>query len=365
MTVSHLRRQNPRTIGFLILLVLVACRQQEVDRRKPTTAVPVQEVATTDRIQAIRVTGEIRARVESALSFRVAGRITERNVDVGAHVTADKVLAKVEPTEQQANVAAATAGVAAAEARLQQVSAAFDRQKALMARGYTTRRDYDQAEESFRTAEGSLDAAKAQLGQAQDQLAQTELRAGVSGIVTARNAEIGQVVQVAQPVFSIAHDGPRDAVFNVPESLLLHDSPDKSVRVVLVADPSVRIAGPVREVSPTVDPASGTVQVKIDVDRPPQEMSLRAPVIAEARIISRDVILLPWSALTSSSGNPAVWVVDRRTTTVSLRSVAVVDYDTGTMVLRDGLTPGELVVVAGAQLLRNGQVVSIAAEAGR
>lgn len=84
MSLSHLRRRNPRAIGLLILLVLVACRQQEVERRKQSTAVLVQEVATTDRTQVIRVTSEIRARIESALSFRVVGRITERNVDVGA-----------------------------------------------------------------------------------------------------------------------------------------------------------------------------------------------------------------------------------------------------------------------------------------
>ena len=171
----------------------------------------------------VRLTGEVRAQVESDLSFRVGGRITERMVNVGDHVTADQVLARLDPQQQQATVTAADAAVQSAEAVLRQATSSYERQKALLAQGYTTKREHDQAQEAFRTAQAALDTARAQFGTARDHLSDTVLRAGAPGVITARNAEAGQVVQVAQTVFSIAQDGPRDAVFNVYESIFTRE----------------------------------------------------------------------------------------------------------------------------------------------
>ena len=139
----------------------------------------------------------------------------------------------------------AQATVQAAEAQLRQASSALERQKALLERGYTTRREYDAAEEAFRTSQSSLDSANAQLATARDQLSYTVLRAGTPGIITARNAEAGQVVQAAQAVFSLAQDGARDAVFYLHESAFSHDLARPEVEIALVADPSriVSIAG--------------------------------------------------------------------------------------------------------------------------
>ena len=122
-------------------------------------------------------------------------------VNVGDHVTADQVLARLDPQQQQATVTAAEAAVQAAEAVLRQATSTYERQKALLAQGFTTKREHDQAEEAYRTAQASLDAAQAQLGTARDQLSDTVLRAGVPGVITARNAETGQVVQAAQTRF--------------------------------------------------------------------------------------------------------------------------------------------------------------------
>ena len=143
----------------------------------------------------------------------MSGKIVERNVDVGAHVQPGDLLARLEPNEEAANLKSAKAAVEAAEAQLKQVSAVFERQKSLLASGYTTRRDFDQSQEGYRTAQASLDTAKAQQTQAEDQLAYTELKADVPGLITARFAETGQVVQGAQPVFTIARDGPQGRGF--------------------------------------------------------------------------------------------------------------------------------------------------------
>ena len=181
-------------------------------------------------------------------------------------MTADQVLARLDPQQQQATVTAAEAAVQAAEAVLRQATSTYERQKALLAKGFTTKREHDQAEEAYRTAQASLDAAQAQLGTARDQLSYTVLRAGVPGVITARNAETGQVVQVAQSVFSIAQDGPRDAVFHVHESIFTHEPGDPAIELTLVSDPAVKAKGTVREVSPTVDESSGTVRVKVGIE---------------------------------------------------------------------------------------------------
>ena len=161
------------------------------------------------------LTGEVRARFQADLSFRVSGRVIERFADVGSHVEPGQVLALLDPAEQQADVDAASAAVAAAESQLRVAKATFERQKSLISSGFTTRPSYDQAQEGLRIAEGALETAKAQLGSANEALSYTALRAEAAGVITARNLEVGQVVQVAQTVFALAQDGERDAVFDV------------------------------------------------------------------------------------------------------------------------------------------------------
>jgi membrane fusion protein, multidrug efflux system len=354
-------RRLAGALRVFALIGLAACEQQESVPHKPPAMVRAEMVTPSDHALTVRLTGEVHAQVQSDLAFRVGGRITERNVDVGDHVTANQVLARIDPEEQQADVTGAEAAVSAAEALLRQASAAFKRQKTLLSQGYTTQRDYDQAEEVFRTAKGSLESSGAQLAAARDQLSHTVLRAGVSGVITARNAEAGQVVQGAQAVFSLAHDGPRDAVFNVNESIFTQEPADGRIEISLLSNPEVKTTGTVREVAPMVDPTTGTVRVKVDIDHPPPAMTLGAAVSGEGRFKPRKVVVLPWSALSSRAGGPVVWVVDPRTRAVSPRPITVDRYENGKVIVRAGLQPGETVVVAGAQFLRPNQIVALAA----
>ena len=349
-----------RALGLLWLAGLAACQQQGPPPEKLPTPVQAQTVALTDYAPVVRLTGEVRARIESDLSFRVSGRITERLVNVGDHVTADQELARIDPQEQQATVTAAEASVRAAEATLRQATSTYERQRSLLSRGFTTQREHDQAEEAYRRARAALDTARAQAGTARDQLSYTVLRAGVPGVITARNAEAGQVVQAAQTVFSIAQDGPRDAVFNLYESIFTRELADPTIGVTLVSDPTVTARGRVREISPTVDTTSGTVRAKVDIERPPAAMTLGAAVVGEGRFQRRPLVVLPWSALSAAHGQPAVWIVDPGTGTVRLRPITVEGYETGKVIVREGLRPGEIVVTGGAQLLRPDQRVAFA-----
>lgn len=343
-------------------LALAGCENRTTAAPKPPTLVRTEIVQLESRQASVTLTGDVQARVRAELSFRVSGRVTERLVDVGAHVDAGDVLARVDPTEQQADLDAATAAVAAAESQVRVTQATFDRQKALLANGFTTRASYDQAQEALRTAEGSLEAAKAQLGTAKDAVTYTELRAGAAGIITARNLEVGQVAQAAQSAFTLAQDGDRDVVFDVYESIFFQQPESNEVALVLLSDPVVTAQGRVREVSPTIDPKTATVRVKVAIENPPPAMTLGSVVTGTGKWKPVQRIVLPWSALAAVGAAPAVWVVDGKTKTVSLKAIAVEGYETGTIVIKSGLQPGDRVVTEGGKLLSPGQTVTFEEE---
>jgi RND family efflux transporter MFP subunit len=348
---------RPIVCAVATIGLLAGCDRKSAPPRPPTT-VGVVITRPTEYARTVAVTGEIAARVSSDLSFRVSGRIRERKVDVGDHVVAGQVLAMLDPEQQQAGLAAAQANVQSAEATVSQTASAFERQEKLMGPGFTTRREHDQAEQDFHTAQSSLDAAKAQLGMAQDQLDQTTLVADKAGVITARAAEAGQVVQAAQAVYTLAQDGPRDAVFNVDESTLARKPDDTTVHIALVTDPKIEATARLREISPVVDPVSGTVRMKFEVVDPPAAMGLGAPVTGSGHFTPRKAIILPWTALTSENAKPAVWVVNPSNNTVSLRQIDLDAFETELIVVRGGLEPGQMVVSRGAQLLHPNQVVT-------
>jgi RND family efflux transporter MFP subunit len=345
-------------------LVLAGCRN-ETPPQAPLTRVKAVTAEVVDYAPSIVLTGVIAAQTQTDLSFRVSGKISERLVNVGDHVVKGQLLARLDPDEQEADVAAAKAVVASNEAALRQVSAAFERQKELLARGNTTRRDYDQAEANLRSTRAQLDQARSDLQQAQDLLSYTELRSDVDGIITARNAEVGQVVAQAQPVYTLAHDGPRDAIFNVHEWVLNNGTSDKDLAISLLANPSVRTLGDVREISPAVNPATETVRVKVGLRTTPREMTLGALVDGTGSLRTQKVVLVPWGALFDVGGQPAVWTIDPGSNVVSTKPIVIYRYTKDRIAVLNGLQSGELVVSAGVQLLRPNQKVEIAAEPKR
>jgi RND family efflux transporter MFP subunit len=197
------------------------------------------------------------------------------------------------------------------------------------------------------------------LANAREQLGYTALIAEAPGVITARQAEVGQVVQATVPIFSLARDGERDAVFNVYESLLAEPPPDAPITVSLLDNPSIKAVGRVREVTPAVAASSGTVQVKIALEALPKGMQLGSVVSATANGQAKASIELPWAALTKDLSEPAVWLVDGDGK-AQLHKVTVARYLTGKVIISDGLKGGEKVVVAGGQLLHPGMVVEIA-----
>lgn len=364
-----MRHSNNVAVGkWLPLVVLLASTAGLASRPSaaqapalPPRAVEAAEAVRSTEAPQVALTGELAARVQSDLGFRIQGRISERMVEVGDQVSAGQVLARLENSQQLSDLASQQAAVVAAEATLKNATATFDRQKTLLAQGFTTQSAYDAAKQGYDSAVSSLSGAKAGLQTAEDALSFTELKADADGVVTARGAEAGQVVAVAQSVFTVAQNGPRDAVFDIPESIIAQtarDAADGEVEVVLISDRKVRSRGRLREVSPAIDPAKGTVRIKVGLEQTPPAMSLGAPVIGYARLKARPGVILPWQAFFSREGAPAVWLVDRATRSVSLRPITIESYRTGAIVVGGGVEPGELVVTAGVQFLRPGEVVT-------
>lgn len=345
--------------GLIVAGLLAGCRQEAPAPH--VTRVSVVTAELSDFSPEIVLTGAIAAQVQSEASFRVGGKIKERLANVGDHVKADQVLARLDADEQKVEVQAAQASVNAAEATLRQATLAFDRQKSLLTTGNTTRREHDQAEASYKSAQAQLEQARAQLAQATDQLGYTELHAVTDGIITRQMAEAGQVVAQAQPVFGLAHDGGRDAVLNVHEWAIANTALERGITVALLRDPAVKTTGEVRLVSPAVDPSNMTVQVKLGLASTPPAMTLGSLVNATGRARPRKLFLLPWGTVFEQAGNPAVWLVDPKDATVSLQPVTI-ERLTRDAIALSGLKPGQKVVSAGGQLLRPGQKVEIAPE---
>jgi RND family efflux transporter MFP subunit len=356
------KRLRLLALAALLLPALAACQQPDAVVEKPARLVRVAPVALQDYAYTAALTGEVQARSRIDMAFRLTGQITEVNVEVGDHVTATQVLARIDSEGQQADLGLAEASVRAAEAALDQATAALARQQTLLDSGLVTLGKYDQADQDRRTATSSLESAVAQRQAALNALSYTELRADADGIVTRVNRDPGEIAQSAQPVLSIAYDGPRDAVFSAYELLLFTAADDLSgamVSVALVADDSVRAVGHVREISPTVDPRAGTVRVKVSLEDAPASMALGSLVTGRVTLPAAPAIVVPWSSLALDHGLPAVWLVDSEARTAFIRHVEVKKYTTHSVLLASGVNAGDLLVTEGGQFLYEGRPVLV------
>ncbi len=341
-----------------VTLPLVAC-----DAGPPTKVevrpVRVTSVRHTPSGETISLTGQIQARDQVNLAFRIGGRLQERNAGVGDSVRPGQIVARIEPQDSQNSLRAAEADLASAHAVLTNAQTTESRQRELLSKGIAAQATYDQAEQQLKTAQAQVESAQARLQNAKDNLAYTELKSDVAGSVIAKGAEPGEVVAAGRMVLQVATQGGRDAVFNVPGQIIRQSPQNPEVTVALSDDPAVVATGHVREVAPQADAATGTYVVRVALDNPPETMRLGATIVGQVKIQSGPVIQLPGTALTQSEGKPAVWVVDPKKKTVSLFTVTVGHYDTSSIIVTDGLKDGELVVTAGVQALRPGQEVRL------
>lgn len=327
---------------------------------EPIRAVKVQAVTVGGMETAPEFSAEVRARIESQLGFRVAGKILRRQAELGQHVRAGEVLAQLDPQDYRLAADAARAQEAVALTNRDLAAADLKRYRELRAQNFISGAELERRESTWKAAQAQFDQSRAQFASQGNQAAYTTLAADVAGIVTAVDAQPGQVVSAGTPVVRIAQDGARDVVFAVPEDRAALMRPGSAVAVRGWSGGG-EIEGRVREVAASADAVTRTYTVKVAIDAasaPP----LGATVYARPKALSRadtPVLKLPTSALRQEGGGSAVWVLDRAAMTVRSQPVQVATADGNQAVIASGLKPGELVVVAGVHVLSPGQKVSI------
>lgn len=349
----------------LLIGALAACDSGPPPAPPEVRPVRVTAVERSTGGEVVALTGTVQAETEVNLAFRIDGRMVERLVNVGDMVQAGQVIARLNRDNEENGVRAARAAVAAARAQLTEAENNYWRQSELLREGWTTRVRYDQASQTRQSARSALDAAEAQLGIAETRLGYTELVSDVTGRVTQRGAEPGEVVQPGRMIVQVAREEGRDAVFDVAPSLKDQAPANPVIEVQLTTDASVRATGRVREVSPRADPVTGTFRVRVGLADPPAGMRLGATVTGRMRLGASDGYSIPASALTRADGQPAVWVVDPQAETVALRRVELIRHDPAHVIVGQGLEAGEIVVTAGVQALRPGQKVRLLGAAAR
>ena len=351
------------TVMLAATLIVIAASVAGCNRKVARTPDPrpVRTVTVEARAdgETVSFTGQIRAKDQVNLAFRIDGRLIERQPGVGDVIAAGQVVARLDSQNEENALRSAEAGLAAAQAALTQARLTFGRQQELLKNGWTPRAKFDEAQEALRTAQAQVEQAEAQLRIAQDRLGYTVLRADSPGVVTATGGDAGEVVKAGQMIVKVAGTAKLDAVFDIPEQLIRTGPREPVVELALSDAPQVRATGYVREVAPQADSATRTFLVKVGINHPPQDMKLGSTVTGRIKLPAPQGVEVPASALTEGDGRPAVWVVDRQSGTVSLRAVDVVRYDPAGVVVSRGLEKGDVVVTAGVQMLRPGQKVRL------
>lgn len=346
---------------LLLAAFAAGCSSTSITEVPPRPVQTQAAVFATDHQRDV-YSGEIRARWEAEIGFRVGGKIVERLVDVGDSVRKGQTLARLDPQDLKLAADAVQAQVAAAETDRQWSRDELDRQKQLLDRGLSGQAAYDQALNAFRSAEARLEQARAQLSVSLNQAAYAVLQADRDGVVTAIRAESGQVVSAGQPVVRLAQPEEKEVQINVPESRIEVLALGREVSVGLWADPDARMVGTVREIAPGADPMTRTYPVKIAL---PVDTGIHLQLGMTARVSvprqdSAVVALLPMTALYTLEGAPAVWVVDPDSQRVALRAVAIGEYREDGVTVLSGIDEGDLVVTAGVHRLLPEQRVRLA-----
>jgi membrane fusion protein, multidrug efflux system len=350
-----------RMIGGLALapLLLVACGKP-APTEEPVRAVKLVTVTVSGMDTRSEYAGEVRARIESRLGFRVPGKLTRRAVEVGQRVARGQLLAQVDPQDYRLAADAARAQVMAAQTQRDLAAADLKRYRELREQNFISGAELERRETTLKSAQASLEQAQAQLSAQGNQATYTDLVADAPGVVTAVEAESGQVVSAGSTVVRLAHDGPRDVVFSVPEDRMIAFRPGLAVQVRSWSGGG-ELRASVRERAASADPVTRTFQIKVALPQSePLALGSTAYVALQAPN-GKDVpsvIKLPTSALRQEGGRTAVWVLDGPSMSVRSRPVEIAGADQNQVVIAAGLKPGEEVVVAGVHVLAQGQKVT-------
>ncbi|HWS04336.1 MAG TPA: efflux RND transporter periplasmic adaptor subunit [Burkholderiaceae bacterium] len=378
----HRVHPDPRAgliLTCAVLVLLAGCQKTSENIAPEVRPVRATKIDTSTVDGMVMLTGTIQAQTEINQSFRIDGRLVERAVDIGDNVRPGQLIARLDPQNEESALQSARAQLAGANAQLVEARANYSRMAELVVENAVSRAQYDQAKALLQSAEAQVLSVQGQVNLAQNRLSYTRLFADVAGVVTARGPEPGEVVSAGRMVVQVAREGARDAVFDVPAQIKdaapldpkiavnlgregkSVGAPDSSrdLAIALAMNPKVTATGRVREVAPRADPVTGTFAVRVRLINPPAAMRLGSTVTGRMRLEGSPGISLPSSAMMRADGKTAVWIVDPKASTVSLRSIALGATDATTVQVTSGLNAGDVVVTAGVQALRPGQKVRL------
>lgn len=350
-------RPLPTLLGALTLAAaLAACSRQDAPP-SPTRTVLVQPAGEQAGGQSLYA-GEIRARHEVDLAFRVGGKLAARLVDAGAKVQAGQVLARLDPADLRLAAEAAAAQLASAESEYATARAERERYAGLLARNFVSPSAFETREHAANAARARLEQARAQARISGNQAAYGSLSSEHPAVVTAVLAEAGQVLAAGQPVLRLARPEQKEVAIAIPESRLAEVKQARKITVDLWAKPEITVRGELRELAAAADPQTRSYAARIRLIDPPPEVGLG--MTARVRIerdaaASGDGLLLPLSAVFDPGTGPQVrLVVDGK---IRTRPVEVQRFEEDGVRIARGVQAGDLVVISGAPRLAEGEAV--------
>ena len=345
------------------LLVLVSgCGKKEEAAVRPPM-VKYQRVSESTAESASSYAGTVRGRYETNLAFQVGGQILSRNVQLGDRVTAGQILMTIDPKDAAQKANQGDAAVQSAEAQLKLAETNYARYQQLYAADAVSAMALDQYRTSYEAALAAYNNAAAQAAQAQNALSYTQLVATGDGVISAVNAEAGQVVGAGTPVMTLVQTGELEIEISVPESKVAEFTAGKPCTISFWALSGTVSEGTVRETAPMADPVSRTYKVRVSVPKPPQGMALGMTAsvsFEEAGAASESSVLLPMAAIYQTGDTPQVWVVDSDNK-VSRKNVTVTQFDSNNVRV-SGLSKDDIVVTAGVHRLQDGLQVRLGTE---
>lgn len=363
-TTSPFRRTAaPLQALFAVALAvsLAACTKPAA-APEPVRSVRIVTVSAGQVSGSVDYAAEVRARIESRLGFRVAGKMVSRPANLGDSVKAGQVLASLDPQDLRLGQDAARSAVQAARANHDQALAEYKRYKDLREQGFISAAELERRDNSLKAAQAQFEQAQAQAGVQSNQARYSTLVADVSGVVTAVEAEPGAVLSVGAPVLRLAQDGPRDVVFSVPEDqaagLRALQGRACALQVRMWGADAAPLAASVREVAAAADPATRTYVVKADIGQAAVRLGQTATVSIAMPPVA-GVVKLPLAAVFEQQGKSSVWLLDKATMTVRAQPVVVGGAEGNLIVVASGLSPGQQVVSAGVHVLTPGQKVTL------
>jgi multidrug efflux system membrane fusion protein len=351
---------NMRWMGSgLLALMLAACGKQDAEPAAPIPVLVVQ-AGTVAGQEVAAYPGEVRAREESPLSFRVGGNLIKRHVDAGQRVRKGDLLAELDAADFASQASASQAQLAAAEADLVRARDDQKRYAALAEQQLVSRSTLDAQTAAFKAAQGQANAARANLSVARNQAGYAQLRAPADGVIASRQAEAGQVVSAGQTVFTLAADGGREVLIALPESNIRDYQVGQAVQVELWNTPGQMLDGTIREIAPAADAQARTYATRVSLSADAVkdvELGQSARVFAAAG--RSGTLQLPLaSVLRGANGTASVWVVNPANGAIKATPVTVGAYGPDAVPVLSGVGAQDWVVAAGGHLLREGQTVT-------